>query len=90
MKNQQTAAKSAELAENEVLSVLRAPIRHRPDTSQCAAPCAQPLTATIQPSVDVPGPKPSWLEKARDWLVRAEQRAEKRVTENFRVPPNGG
>lgn len=90
MKNQQTAAKSAELAENDVLSVLRAPSSHRPDASQCAAPCAQPLAAPIQPPVDVPGPKPSWLEKARDWLVRAEQRAEKRVTENFRVPPNGG
>ena len=90
MKNQQTAAKSAELAENEVLCDLRAPSSHRPDASQYAAPCAQPLAATIQPSADAPGLKSSWLEKARDWLVQAEQRAEKRVTENFRVPPNGG
>ncbi len=90
MKNQQIAAKSAELAENEVLSVLRAPSSHRPDATQCVSPSTQPLTATIQPSADAPGPKPSWLEKARNWLVRAEQRAEKRITENFRVPPNGG
>ena len=90
MKNQQIAAKSAVLAENEVLSVLRVPSSHRPDAPQCATPCARPLAATIQPSADAPDPKPSWLEKARDWLVRAEQRAEKRITENFRVPPNGG
>ena len=90
MNNQQTAAKSAELAEIDVLCVLHAPSHHRPDASQYAAPCAQPLVATTLPFVDAPGPKPSWLEKARNWLVWAEQRAEKRVTENFRVPPNGG
>ena len=90
MKNQQTAAKSAELAENDMLSVLRAPSSQWPDASPCAAPCAQPLAATIQLPADAPDPKPSWLEIARNWLVRAEQRAEKRVTESFRVPPNGG
>ncbi len=57
-----------------------------PNQTYPTQPIDHPGNAEVDPKVKAGGRLRAWWESA----VRVLERAEKSITENFRVPPNGG
>lgn len=63
-------------------------MNHDTSTPPSHAATARPA---IEPPSDATRPRPAmpWLHRLGAALMRRLRRAEKRITDNFRVPPNG-